>query len=207
MRRVQAKRPRSQRSPASSGPHIVDATYPYKDESGTLLYSVIRSNPKDFRQCRPDGNGGWIWNLDGVRRVPYRLPEILQYPDATVFVCEGEKDADRVASLKHCATTVASGKWTDDCIKPLAGRDVIILQDNDPVGEKKALEAARALHGIAKTIRIVPLPDLKLRGDVSDWLDADPQREGEMLARICMDEPEWTPSTEASNGTATRSPS
>ena len=44
-------------------------------------------------------------------------PELLQYPDATVFICEGEKDADRVASLGHCATTVAGGKWTDDCVK------------------------------------------------------------------------------------------
>jgi hypothetical protein len=40
-----------------------------------------------------------------------------------VFVCEGEKDADRVASLGLCATTVASGEWTSDCIKALAGRD------------------------------------------------------------------------------------
>ena len=88
---------------------------------------------------------------------------------------------------------MASGKWTEDCVKALAGRDIIILQDNDPAGEKKALEAARELHGTAKTIRIVLLPNLSDRGDVSDWLDADPQRDGEMLARICMDAPEWTP--------------
>src|SRR5262249_62318823 len=131
-----------QSSTPSSRLRPVDKTYDYKDESGTLLYSVIRYKPKDFRQCRPDGNGGQIWNLDGVRRVPYRLPEILQYPDATVFVCEGEKDADRVASLNLCATTVASAKWTDDCVKALAGRDIIILQDNDGAGEQKAQAAA-----------------------------------------------------------------
>jgi RecA-family ATPase len=97
-----------------------------------------------------------------------------------------------VASLGHCATTVASGKWTDDCVKPLAGRDIIILQDNDDAGAKKALAAAQALHGVAKTIRVVVLPNLPDRGDVSDWLDADPQRANK-LVNVCFDVPEWTP--------------
>ena len=188
----QSAKPRS--STASKGPRVVDGTYDYKDESGSTLYSVIRYRPKDFRQCRPDGNGGWIPNLDGVRRVPYRLPDLLQHPDGTVFVCEGEKDADRVASLGHCATTVASGKWTDSCVQALAGRDIIVLQDNDGAGEKKALEAAQALRRAAKTIRIVLLPGLKPGGDVSDWLDADPERDGK-LVDVCFDFPEWTPAS------------
>ena len=70
---------------------------------------------------------------------------------------EGEKDADRVASLGHCATTVAGGKWTEDCVKALADREVMILEDADEAGRKKALAAATALHGIAATIRIVRL--------------------------------------------------
>lgn len=172
------------------------AEYDYTDENGVLLYQVVRYDPKDFRQHRPDGNGGWIWNLGSTRRIPYRLPELLQFPYATVFVCEGEKDADRVASLGHCATTVASGKWTDDCINPFAGRDIIVLQDNDGAGEKKAHAAAQALQRIAKTIRVVLLPDLKPGGDVSDWLDADPQRAG-TLADVCFDVPEWTPASSA----------
>jgi hypothetical protein len=174
----------------------VIASYDYEDENGALIYQVIRLKPKGFKQCRPNGNGGQIWNLDGVRRVLYRLPAILQYPDATVFVCEGEKDADRVASLDHCATTVASGKWTDDCVKALTGRDIIILQDNDGPGEKKALAAAQALRGVAKTIRIVLLPDLPPGGDVSDWLDADPART-DKLVDVCFDVPEWTPASPA----------
>ena len=76
------------------------ATYDYTDADGNLLYQVVRYDPKDFRQRRPDGNGRWIWKLD-ERRVPYRWSDILKYPDGTVFICEGEKDADRVASLNH----------------------------------------------------------------------------------------------------------
>jgi RecA-family ATPase len=146
-------------------------------------------------------DGDWIWNIDGINRVLYRLPELLKYPDACVFVCEGEKDADRVASLNHCATAVACGKWTDDCVKALAGRDVLILEDNDDAGRKKALEATQALHGTAKTIRIVRLPNLSDKGDVSDWLDAD-ARNASKFADFCFDAPLWTPvSAEAAAAT------
>src|SRR5262245_29201853 len=138
----------------------VVARYDYRDEKGELLYQVERLEPKSFRQRRPDGNGKWIYKLEGVRRVLYRLPELLKYPDACVFVCEGEKDADRVASLDHCATTVACGDWTPDCINALADRDCLILEDQDDAGRKKALAAAQALHGVAKSVRVVRLPNL-----------------------------------------------
>jgi hypothetical protein len=177
------------------------ATYDYTDESGERLYQTCRFEPKDFRQRRPDGKGGWIWNLDGARRVPYRWPELLKFPDATVFVTEGEKDADRVASLGHCATTVACGKWTDDCIRALASRDVLIIEDNDEAGRKKATEAAQALYGTAETIRIVRLPNLPDKGDVSDWLDADARR-AEKLVEISFNAPVWTPKDD----TATEAP-
>jgi hypothetical protein len=86
----------------------VVATYDYKDSDGNLLYQNCRLEPKDFRQRRPDGKG-WNWSLAGLegRRVLYRLPELLSLPDATAFVCEGEKDTDNVIKLGYCATTVA----------------------------------------------------------------------------------------------------
>jgi putative DNA primase/helicase len=173
------------------------ATYNYTDLDGTLLYQGVRYEPEDFRQRRPDGNGGWLWSLDGVRRVIYRWPEIDKYPDASVFLCEGEKDADRVASLGHCSTTIAGdGKWTDDCVNALAVRNVFILEDNDAAGRKKSHAAATALHGIATSIRIVRLPDLPEKGDVSDWLDADAANAGN-LVDVCINTPEWSPKEES----------
>jgi hypothetical protein len=80
--------------------HIV-VKYDYTDAAGVLLYQVLRLEPKSFRQRRPDGNGGWIWELD-ERRVPYHWPELLKYPDGTVFICEGEKDADRSVDAGRC---------------------------------------------------------------------------------------------------------
>jgi RecA-family ATPase len=182
----------------------VVATYDYTDGAdGALRYQVLRLEPKSFRQRRPDGNGGWIWNLDDTPRIPYRWSELLRFPDATVYVTEGEKDADRVASLGLCATTVAHSKWGDDCITALKNRDVIVLEDNDKAGRAKALTAARALHGGAKSIRIVSLPDLPEMGDVSDWLDADPSR-AEKLVDVCFGMPEWTPDSASENDSATK---
>ena len=98
------------------------------------------------------------------------------------------------ASLRSafCATTVASGNWTEDCVKQLAGRDVIVLEDNDDVGRGKHGDLAALLHGTAKAIRVVSLPDLAHHGDVSDWLDADP-RHAAKLADVCFSVPEWAP--------------
>jgi hypothetical protein len=165
------------------------AIYPYTDADGKLLYEVLRYEPKRFQHRQPDGHGGWIYK-GAQQRVLYRLPELLAFPDATVFICEGEKDADNVAALDLCATTVASGKWTDDCVNALAGRDCCILEDNDDAGRKKALEAAALLHPIAHSIKIIRLPGLE-GGDVSDWLDAGHTKDE--LENVRYSTPDWEP--------------
>jgi hypothetical protein len=80
---------------AKLGPIV--ATFDYVDEDGTLLFQVTKHDPKDFRQRKPNGRGGWIDSIKGVRRVPYRLPELLEAlaQDRVVLVPEGEKDVDR----------------------------------------------------------------------------------------------------------------
>src|SRR5262245_12202165 len=60
--------------PATPAKINIVAKYDYTDPDGKLLYQVLRLEPKDFRQRRPDGNGGWIWKLD-ERRVLYRWPD------------------------------------------------------------------------------------------------------------------------------------
>jgi RecA-family ATPase len=176
----------SQRKPMSSGALV--ATYDYKDQGGMLLYQVCRYEPKRFGHRQPDGHGGWLYR-GSHRRVVYRWPDLIAYPDATVFVCEGEKDADNIAALDLCATTVASGKWTDDCVNALAGRDCWIMEDCDDAGRTKALDAAQKLHGVAKSIKIVRLPGLGEGGDVSDWLDAG--RTKDELFEVCASTAEW----------------
>src|SRR3954470_18204556 len=91
----------------------VVAEYCYVDAVGELLYVATRFDPKGFRQKRPDPEkpGRWRWNLDGVRRVPYRLPELTAAITAgkALFLVEGEKDAETLAGLGLAATAHAQG--------------------------------------------------------------------------------------------------
>ncbi len=151
------------------------ATYDYKDQADRVVFRVVRFPPKEFRQCRPDGKGGWKWNLRGVKRVLYRLPELLAAPaEEPVFIAEGEKDCDRLRSLGLVATTNSggAGKWGAGLGEPLRGRHVVILPDNDKPGREHANKVAAALKSVAATVKVVNLDGLPEKGDVSDWLDA-----------------------------------
>ena len=125
--------------PPNDNERQIAATYDYTDERRGLLFQCVRyNNPKEFRQRRPaDGNGGWIWNLNGVRRVLYRLPELLAPSTETIFLCEGEKDADALCGLGLIATTnpMGAGNWRDEYNKTLQGRNVVILRTTT-AGEK-----------------------------------------------------------------------
>jgi putative DNA primase/helicase len=154
-----------------AGRRIV-ASYDYLDENGTLLYQAVRFEPKGFAQRSPGGNGGWTWKLTGVTRVLYRLPEILKVE--TVYIVEGEKDADRLWSMGIPATTnpQGAGKWREEYSESLRDKQVVIVPDNDDVGEQHALQVARSLLPVAKAVKIVRLPGLPAKGDVSGWLEA-----------------------------------
>ena len=133
--------PSSNGKHASNGkPEIVE-TYSYTDESGDLLYQVCRMIPKDFRQRKPKVGGGWEWTIENVRRVLYRLPQLLAAAiTAIVFIVEGEKDVDQLVKLGLVATTNAggAGKWRPEYNEHLRGRPVVILPDHDQVGQDHA---------------------------------------------------------------------
>ena len=151
-----------------------EATYDYRDGAGRLLFQVIRYPHKKFKQRRPDGSGGWVWNLEGVRRVPYRLPELLASPhDDWSLITEGEKDADRLARLSLVATTNpgGAGKWREEFSPYFKGHKVVVLPDNDDPGRHHAEQVAQNLLPYASAVKVMELPELPPGGDVSDWLD------------------------------------
>ncbi|MHB1431394.1 MAG: hypothetical protein ACYCVZ_04685 [Streptosporangiaceae bacterium] len=164
-------------------PYRVTAEYRYTDEHGELLYIKERREPKDFRVKRPDGRGGWIWHLSaGTRRVLYRLPEIVGAgrDGRTVYVVEGEKDADRLASLGYAATCNFDGaakdgqrtKWRPEYGDILRDANVVIVADRDPAGIAHAKAAMSDLQAKAKSV-VIMLPKVAdEHADVSDHLDA-----------------------------------
>lgn len=174
------------RNQEAAEPTIV-ATHDYCDERNTLLYQSVRYEPKDFRVRRPNGRGGWTWNLAGVRRVVYRLPELAEAE--RVILTEGEKCADRVTTtLGVPATTTVFGadNWRDeyaDQIKAAGVEEMPILLDHDPPGERYAAGAARSLMRRMIRVKLVRLPGLPEHGDVVDYLDAG-HSAGELAAAI-----------------------
>jgi hypothetical protein len=157
-----------------SGESLPDSVYPYHDEHGKLLFEVCRYTGKKFFQRRLVGTNDRAWGLKGTRRVLYRLPELISSSDKMVFIPEGEKDVDRLRSEGVTSTTNpgGAGKWKQSYSPFFRGRDAVIIPDNDEPGYKHAKQVARSLEGYADSVKILHLPELPLKGDVSDWLDA-----------------------------------
>lgn len=171
--------------------HIA-ATYDYRDEHGKLLFQVVRYYPKGFRQRQPDGKGGWTWNLNGVRRILYRLPELIEAPDP-VFIVEGEKDADNLCKWGVTATTAPMGakKWKEEYNIPLEEREIVLVPDNHKEGWDHSEQIGQSLFGKAKKIKWLELPRLKEKEDVSDWIEKGGTKD--KLLELTKQAPEYNP--------------
>lgn len=165
-------------SPSNKHPRRREvAAYPYCDEYGTLLYENVRYEPKDFRWRRKE-EGRVIWNLKDTRRVPYRLPELLDAVKNgvnTVFTAEGEKDADNLRAIGFAASSFKNWRPEFNCY--IEGSDVVLFRDHDTGGVKQAEDAARLISTLAKSVKVIDLFDDELVArnggkDVSDWLEA-----------------------------------
>ncbi len=170
------------------------ATYDYVDEHGAYLYSVERkerksadgSHDKKFTQRRGDN-----YKLGDVRRVLYNLPAVLAA--SSVFVVEGEKDVETLRKMGIVATTNSGGadQWREEFNAVLAGREVVIIEDNDKAGREHAHKVAAGVRGVAKSVKVLKISRLP-KGDVTDWLE----KEGgtlEKLKQLVADAPEYNP--------------
>ncbi len=173
------------------------ASYVYRQADGTPYLRVSRTEPKGpFPQSHWTGST-WQSGKPKGPKIPYRLPELLANLNAPVFVCEGEKDSDRLAALGFVATTNSegAGSWTVDLDPYLAGRRCFILEDNDSKGADHVAKVARHLAPTASEVRIVKLPDLPPKGDVSDWLNAGGDAAG--LVELCRSYPLFNATTQS----------
>lgn len=136
----------------------VEKIYRYQNALGVEVFQVLRYKPKTFRQRHTDGKGGWIWNMEGVERVLYRLPDVLKAQ--TVWIVEGEKDADALILLGFVATcnVGGAGKWLDGYTESLSGKDVVICGDNDEPGRKHVEVVFESIAGRVKSAKLVALP-------------------------------------------------
>ena len=179
-----------------------EAVYQYHAANGRLVFEKLRYPGKQFTQRKPNGRGGWEHKLGDCSKPLYRLPEVLVANE--IFVCEGEKDADTVrgvnlgnrdAGLFVAATTNfdGAGNWRDEYAPYFLGKKVVILPDNDEPGRKHAEQVARSVHRYAAGVKIVALPGLPEKGDVSDFMKD--HSAAELVAEI-KKAPQWLPAKE-----------
>lgn len=190
--------------------------YRYTSRDGEPLYEVIRYQfklpngeweldpatkkpKKTFRQRRPDGAGGHIWNLDGVGHTIYRheLIERAIADGKTIFLPEGEKDVETLEAWNLIASTNSGGakNWTDKLAAYFRDADVVILIDNDEAGRQRGQKVARSLKGVASRVRLLDF-QVGEKGDVTDWKDAGGTLE--QLQEIVSKAPDWMPTPPAS---------
>lgn len=143
-------------------PRKIVAKYPYLDEDGDLMYEVVRWEPKSFTQRRPDGNGGWLNNMQGVDPIPFNLPQIAEAvangdEDDQIWIVEGEKDCLAINDAwgDEFVTTCnhgGAGKWTDEHSAWLEGfkGSVVIVADND---DKPTKPGQKHALGVYESIR------------------------------------------------------
>ncbi len=182
------------------------ATYDYQDADGKLIYRTVKF-PKDhnppFIQQTPNGANGWKPKLPkDVPRVLYRLPELnAADPSETVIITEGEKDAETARCLGFVATTtpLGAGNWPPlqsnyNIQAPLKDRICWIVPDNDEAGRKHALDIAISLSGFASVVKVVNLPGLPEKGDLSDFVEQHgPDKTKAMILELAAKTPEFKP--------------
>jgi len=190
-------------SPERAARREIKALYNYADENGKLVFQVIRYDPKGFSQRRPDGGGGWVYNLKDTRRVLYKLPELIASdPKLPVFLVEGERDAETLQSIGLTATcgSGGAGKWRSDYNVYLRDRRVVVIVDNDDPGRQHVLDIYGSLKDTAAQLKFIYF-DGKAKGyDVTDWI-----RDGgnkDELFKLAASSPEKPITADYSLGTA-----
>jgi putative DNA primase/helicase len=192
---------------------VVVAAYDYQDADGKLVFVVERieyrntdggfvinkdgKREKTFRQKRPDPDklGAWLFNVDGVLPIPYRLPALIKAVavGCAILIVEGEAKVDLLLGWNVPATCCAGGakKWKPEHAQYLKDADVVIAPDNDEAGRDHVNVVASLLQGIAKSIRVLVLPGLPLKGDIVDW--AANGGTAEQLHDLIEGAPFWLP--------------
>ncbi|MBR4318927.1 MAG: AAA family ATPase, partial [Oscillospiraceae bacterium] len=141
--------------------------------------------------------------LRGLKAPLYNAHILHNMDEETVFITEGEKDADTLSRLDDIpATTIPNGagfsQWLDLYNDGLQGKDIIILTDNDDVGRNYGIKVAQHTLNIAKSVKIIPATAIwskcPPKGDISDIVQALGEDEAtQLLADAIHKTPFCTP--------------
>ena len=180
----------------SDGEVVAEYVYRQPDREPYLRVERVKVAGEDRHQFPQShwASGRWQFGKPKGPAIPYMLPDLLEAPpDQTLWICEGEKDAEAVINIGGVATTSpeGAGKWRPELNRWFEGKQrVVILPDNDDAGRRHADKVARNLSGCVGEVKIVALPGLEEHGDVSDWIAAGGTLEA--LTALCGAAPAYT---------------
>ena len=144
----------------------------YHDRNGNVVGVILRFETPRGKEIRPVSLIDSKWTAKGMPepRPLYGLPALAEA--SVVVVTEGEKAAEAARLLGYTATTSAHGSNSPSKTdwSPLAGKDVVILPDNDSPGRAYGEKTAMILAGLKPSarVKIVTIPGLPDGGDVAD---------------------------------------
>lgn len=152
---------------------LPDGTYwEFTTPAGEVLY--IQRHKREY--YRKVGEDLWKKGLDGATRVPYNLHELVDGVRAgkTIYHVEGPKDVEAAREKLEIVATTSGGvdTWRPEFRSFYTGADVVFIPDNDDPGRKYTDTVARSIAPVASQVRVVTLPGLPEKGDLTDWLDA-----------------------------------
>jgi hypothetical protein len=159
----------------------------YRDQNGAPYLRVRKlideSGKKQYPQAHWDGKQ-WINRKPKGPKLPYNLPALIAASvTATIWFCEGEKDADALIKQSFVATTASEGAaafWDPALTQYFRDRTVVILPDADKPGRAHSQKVAKAINSVAASVRVLDLyPDRNDGSDVSIGLVRDFGREGQ----------------------------
>ena len=148
-------------------------------KNGKTLYKQIRYYKEGKKNFYSEKfvDGKWEKGLKDVERVLYKLPQIIEgiKEGKTIYIVEGEKDVETLLKKGKLATTIVGGakqKWLDSYTQYLKNGTIVIIPDNDEVGQEFAKKIANSLANEVKSVKILNLTkkwkDLKEKGDITD---------------------------------------
>jgi len=158
--------------------------YPYYSADGTLMYEVVRFDPKSFRPRMPDGSYGLK-----TQRILYRLPQLNT--EGMVWVCEGEKDADTLAEHGLVVTTTgAAGSWNATDTSPLCKAwGIVVVPDSDAAGKMFGNTVAVSLYAHVHQVQVMELGGPK-GYDATDYIN---EHGIDSFVKLRSDTPRWKP--------------
>ncbi len=187
------------------------ARHAYKDESGNLLYYVLRLQKKDnpsekftpplsfgYWKANPNEPGWALKGFHAEQNALYNLPALRENPTAKILIVEGEKTADLALnkfpnenliclSWPKGAKAVKLADWL-----PLINRRVMIWPDNDKAGYEAGRDICQELRKIGvQSLQVVDENSLR-KHFPEKWDLADPNPEGvktEFLKQLLLAAP------------------